>query len=129
MTSYKSHPKHVPWSIGALAVALVLLFATPAFAQSYWGAIAVDPESGITGTSYDFPTANAAKRQALNVCEVRGDGCKAAVWVSNGWAALVQKNNGVYVPGLGETKQLAFANARKRAHESSAHSIASVFSG
>ena len=116
-------------SLGALTVSLTLLLAAPASALSFWGAIAVAPETGITGTSFDFPTANAAKKQALDVCEVRGDGCRAAVWVRNGWAALVQKKNGVYMPGAGKTKHLAILTARHRAHENSARLIATVFSG
>lgn len=55
--------------------------------------------------------------------------CKSALWVFNGWGAVVQKKNGVYVSALGTTKAKAFANARKRAGENSAHTVASVFSG
>lgn len=128
MKSLKSRSTLV-MSLGALTVSLTLLFAAPAAAQSYWGAIAVDPESGITGTSFDFPTAKAAQHQALAVCEVRGNGCKVAVWVTNGYAALVKKHNGLYIGGLGRTKARAIANARKHAHESSAHLVATVFSG
>jgi hypothetical protein len=111
------------------ALTLTLLFAGSASARGYWGAIAVDPETGITGKSFDFPTAKAAQRQAIAVCEVRGDGCKAAVWVTNGWAALVKKHNGVYMGGLGRTKRLAIADARRRAHEASSALVATVFSG
>jgi hypothetical protein len=116
-------------AVVSAALALMLVLAGSASARGYWGAIAVDPETGITGKSFDFPTAKAAQRQAIAVCEVRGDGCKVAVWVTNGWAALVKKHNGVYIGGLGRTKRLAIADARRRAHETSAALIASVFSG
>ena len=113
----------------SMAATLMLVFAGSAFARGFWGAIAVDPETGITGKSFDFPTAKAAQRQAIAVCEVRGDGCKVAVWVTNGWAALVKKHNGVYIGGLGRTKSVAIADARRRAHEKTAALVASVFSG
>lgn len=106
-----------------------LVFAASASARGYWGAIAVDPETGITGKSFDFPTAKAAQHQAIAVCEVRGNGCKVAVWVTNGWAALVKKHNGVYIGGLARTKGLAIADARRRAHEPNAALVATVFSG
>jgi Domain of unknown function (DUF4189) len=115
--------------LAALVVSASLLFASSAAARGYWGAIAVDPESGAIGKSFDFPTAKAAQRQAIAVCEVRGNGCKVAVWVTNGWAALVKKHSGVYIGGLGRSKHLAILDARRRAHEASAHLVATVFSG
>lgn len=129
MTSSKSRAKLLPLAIAAAAISLTLVFAGTAVARSYWGAIAVDPESGVTGTSFDFPTAKAAQHQAIAVCEVRGDGCKVAVWVTNGWAALVKKHSGLYIGGLARTKHLAILNARQHAHEASAHVVATVFSG
>jgi len=112
-----------------LVLSVSLLLAASASARGYWGAIAVDPDTGITGKSFDFPTARAAQHQAIAVCEVRGDGCKVAVWVTNGWAALVKKHSGVYIGGLGRTKRLAIADARRRAHEPTSALIATVFSG
>jgi hypothetical protein len=128
MTSPKSRAT-VLVAVVSIAATLMLVFAGAASARGFWGAIAVDPETGITGKSFDFPTAKAAQRQAIAVCEVRGDGCKVAVWVTNGWAALVKKHNGVYIGGLGRTKHLAIVDARRRAHEKSAALVASVFSG
>jgi hypothetical protein len=116
-------------AVVAAAATLMLVFAGSASAGSYWGAIAVDPETGITGKSFDFRTAKAAQRQAIAVCEVHGDGCKVAVWVTNGWAALVKKHNGVYIGGLARTKRLAIADARRRSHEKTAALVATVFSG
>jgi len=115
--------------LASVALTAMLAFAATASAGGVWGAIAVDPNSGAIGKSFDFPTAKSAQHQAIADCEVRGDGCKVAVWVTNGWAALVKKHSGVYIGGLGSTKRLAAADARRRAHEASAHLIASVFSG
>jgi hypothetical protein len=115
--------------LGALIVSFVLLFAASASARSFWGAIAVDPETGATGTSFDFPTAKAAQHQALAVCAAKSEGCKIAAWVTNGYAALVQKHSGLYIAGLGRTKHLAIVSARKHAHEKSARLVVTVFSG
>ncbi len=111
----------------AALTALSLLLAVPAAAQADWGAIAVDPISGHTGVAYDYGSAGAAQKRARTECHTKH--CKVAVWVRNGWGALVQKHNGVYVAGIGTTKQAAFSKARQRAHQSSARSIAFVFSG
>jgi hypothetical protein len=119
----------VPFLLASLAIAVTLVFASTASARGFWGAIAVDPESGIVGKSFDFPTAKSAQHQAIAVCEVRGDGCKVAVWVTNGWAALVKKHSGLYIGGLGRTKLAAIQDARRRAHEASSHLVATVFSG
>jgi hypothetical protein len=123
MIQMKTRPKLV----AALVTAITLLFAVPAVAQADWGAIAINPETGHYGISFEYNTAVAAQHRAKKECG--GIHCKVAVWVRNGYAALVQKNNGVYFAGYGKTKSIAFANARKRAHEASAHSITSVFSG
>ena len=113
----------VTTSICTLAMAL----AAPALAAADWGAIAVSPRTGKVGVSYDYPTANRAKKRALHECHQLG--CRVAVWVHDEYAALVLKRNGVFVAGVGRTKNLAFAKARERAHESSAKKWASVFSG
>lgn len=110
-----------------LAAALSLLCVAPAAAQADWGAIAVDPETGHYGVSSDYNTVAAAKQRAKNECGSRH--CKVAAWVSNGFAALVQKKNGVYYAGIGRTENLARKNARRNAHDSGARYITSVFSG
>ena len=129
MKSSKSRSTLAKTSLAALTVSLTLVFVPAASALNFWGAIAVDPESGITGTSFDYPTAKAAQHQAIDVCEVRGDGCKAVVWVTNGYAAVVKKHSGLYVGGFGKTKHAAIVNARTRAHEANAALIKTVFSG
>ena len=113
----------VTTSICTLAMAL----AAPALAAADWGAIAVSPRTGKVGVSYDYSTAHRAKKRALNECHQLG--CRIAVWVRNQWAALVLKHNGVFVAGVGRTKNLAFAKARSRAHDPTAKKIAYVFSG
>lgn len=113
-------------SCAAALIALALL-ALPAAAAASWGALAVDPETGKIGYARNEPNANLAQDHARNDCGT--DHCKAAVWVSNGYGALVQKKNGLYFAGLGRTKAKAFANARKRANDGQARKVAWVFSG
>ena len=120
-------PKNASRRLGAVAISFVLLLALPAAAQADWGAIAVNPFTGKTGTSYDYNTAAAAKNRARNECG--RDKCRVAVWVRNGYAALVRKRSGVFVAGAGATKALAFAKARHRAHEQAARKVISVYSG
>jgi Domain of unknown function (DUF4189) len=108
--------------------AISLLLAVPAAAQAAWGAIAVDPITGKYGTSFDYNTAHAAQHRARVECGTSH--CKVAVWVANGYAALVQKrSNGLYFAGYGRTKHDAFKVAIHRAHESGARRVAWVFSG
>lgn len=113
--------------LGAAACTLALLLAAPAAAQADWGAIAVNPQTGATGISYNYNTAAAAKKRARNECG--RNKCRVAVWVRNGYAALVLKKNGVYVAGAGDSRAAAFRKARSRAHEQSARNVISVFSG
>jgi hypothetical protein len=114
-----------------LVVALasfVLLLAAPAAAQADWGAIAVDPITGKYGVAYDYNSAKGAQHRARNECGTKH--CKVAVWVANGYAALVQKrSNGLYFAGYGRTKHAAFDKALRRAHESNARHVAWIFSG
>ncbi|MFN8215347.1 MAG: DUF4189 domain-containing protein [Solirubrobacterales bacterium] len=110
----------------ALGAALVLILALPTAAAASWGSIAINPEDGSVGIASGKDSAQAAKRAAKARC---GDPhCKSALWVFNGWGAVVKKKNGVYISGIGRTKAKAFANARKRAREK-APAYASVFSG
>lgn len=121
-----SKPRHRR-RLSALAVSFALLLALPAVAQADWGAIAVNTTTGKTGISYGYETANAAKNRARNECG--RNKCRVAVWVRNGYAALVQKRSGVFVAGAGATRALAFQKARHRAHEQAARNVISVYSG
>lgn len=114
-------------SFCAATASVVVALALPAAAQAAWGAIAVDPDTGATGVSYDYSTAAAAKDRARGECG--GDGCRIAVWVRSGYAALVRKASGVYVAGAGLTKHRAFVRARHRAHEQSARQVVWIYSG
>lgn len=110
----------------ATLAAMALLLAAPAAASASWGAIAIDPSSGKVGKARGQATVVAAKEIALKECG--GGQCKVAVWVSNGYGAVVEKRNGVFIAGLGRTRNLAFRDARERAHEK-APAVAWVFSG
>lgn len=113
--------------VSGLAAASLLL-AAPAAAQAAWGAIAIDPVTGKYGVSSDYNTARAAQHRARAECGTNH--CKVAVWVANGYAALVQKrSNGLYFAGYGASRRAAFAVATHRAHESGARHVATVFSG
>jgi uncharacterized protein DUF4189 len=118
----------LPVRLVAALAAVTLLLVAPAAAQAAWGAIAVDPLTGKYGVSFDYDTAHGAQHRARVECGTNH--CKVAVWVANGYAALVQKRkNGLYFSGYGRTKHDAFAVATHRAHESGARHVASVFSG
>jgi hypothetical protein len=116
-----------PTKLITAVATLALLLVAPAAAQAYWGAIAVDPTTGKVGYSRLEPTAKRAKVEALDDCAENH--CKVAVWVSNGYGAVVKKKSGIYIAGFGRTKNLAFRDARDRAHEQSAAPVAWVFSG
>jgi hypothetical protein len=109
-----------------LIAAAGILAAMPALAQASWGSIAINPETGRYGISAGKASAEAAKAAAKSRCGDRH--CKSALWVFNGWGAVVLKRNGVYISGIGRTRAKAFANARKRAGEQ-APAFVSVFSG
>ena len=127
MRYLKSSTK-LPVRLVAGLAAASLLLAAPAAAQAAWGAIAVDPISGKYGVSFDYNSASGAQHRARAECG--SNHCKVAVWVANGYAALVQKrSNGLYFAGYGKSKHDAFAVATHRAHESGARHVASVFSG
>ena len=111
----------------ASTAVLLMALAVPAFAAADWGAIAVNPRTGKVGVSYDYSTSHHAKKRALAQCHQRG--CQVAVWVSSQYAALVLKRNGVFVAGVGRTRNLAFEKAKERAHERSAKRYAWVYSG
>jgi hypothetical protein len=113
-------------SIASIA-ALMLALAVPAFAAADWGAIAVNPRTGKVGVSYDYSTAHHAKKRALAQCHQKG--CRVAVWVRNQYAALVLKRSGIFVAGVGLTRNLAFEKAKHRAHERGAKRYAWVYSG
>jgi uncharacterized protein DUF4189 len=126
--SYLKLSTKPPARLTAALATVALLLAVPAAAQAAWGAIAVDPLSGKYGVSFDYRTAQGAQHRARAECGTNH--CKVAVWVANGYAALVQKRaNGLYFAGFGHSKHAAFAKALHRAHEPGARHVAWVFSG
>jgi Domain of unknown function (DUF4189) len=127
MLGIKKRTKRTKLFVATSICALSMALAAPALAAADWGAIAVSPRTGKVGVSYDYSSAHKAKKRALHECHQLG--CRVAVWVKNQWAALVLKHNGVFVAGVGPTKNLAFAKARDRAHDHTAKKIAYVFSG
>jgi hypothetical protein len=116
----------IPVKLAAAVAALALLLVAPAAAEASWGAIAIEPTSGKVGYARNQSTVVRAKETALARCAESH--CKVAVWVFNGYGAVVKKKNGLYIAGLGATKNLAFRDARERAHEQ-APAVAWVFSG
>jgi hypothetical protein len=110
----------------AAVAAVVLSLAWAAAAQASWGAIAVDAQTGKSGYSFGYDSVGGAKRRARHEC---GPHCVFAVAVRNGYAALVRKQNGVFVAGVGRNRHIAFRNARHRAHEQAAHRVTWVYSG
>jgi hypothetical protein len=113
-------------TIFAAALLSFALLVPASAAQADWGSIAVNPQTGKTGYSFDYDTIGGAKRRARHEC---GKGCVFAVAVRNGYAALVLKQNGVFVAGVGRTRHIAFRAARHRAHEQAARKVTWVFSG
>jgi uncharacterized protein DUF4189 len=127
MLGIKTRAKRTKLFVATSICALAMALAVPALAAADWGAIAVSPRTGKVGVSYDYPSAHRAKRRALNDCHQLG--CQVVVWVANQYAALVLKHSGVFVAGVGPTKNLAFAKARDRAHDHTAKKIAWIYSG
>lgn len=127
MTSLRHVPRRSRHCLSVASIAIAALLVLPAAAQADWGAIAVNTTTGKTGIAYGYNTAAAAKNRARNECG--RDKCRVAVWVRNGYAALVQKRSGVFVAGAGATRALAFQKARHRAHEQGARNVISVSSG
>jgi hypothetical protein len=127
MLGRKTRTKRTKLFVVTSICALAMALAAPALAAADWGAIAVSPRTGKVGVAYDYSSAHKAKRRALHDCHQLG--CRVAVWVANQYAALVLKHNGVFVAGVGPTKNLAFAKARDRAHDPAAKRWAWVYSG
>jgi Domain of unknown function (DUF4189) len=111
-------------AISAVA-AVVLALAVPAVASADYGAIAVNPNTGASGVSFNYNRKGPALRRAHRECDGR---CRIAVWVRNQCAAVVV-NPRKYVPGTGETKRKAIRNARKRSGGTGERLVAWTCSG
>ena len=77
-------------------VASLLLTASIASAQDYFGSIYFSPATGVDGFSYDYGTHREARQRALNECiNAGGTDCVEATWFRNACGALaVGANNG-----------------------------------
>jgi hypothetical protein len=89
-----------------LASAAILLTGGQANAATdYWGAIAISPQTGNVGYSYDHPNDSAAARAAVNSCNASD--CQAVVRVANGCAAVAQAPNLAWGWGYGASRRAA----------------------
>ena len=60
--------------VSALAVVGTLSLAIPAAAFAVFGAIAVNPNDGVWGKSWNYPTKAGAENRALNECRSSAGG-------------------------------------------------------
>lgn len=103
--------------------------AGPSLASADVGAIAVNPQTGAFGKSFNYNTVAAAKKRALNECP--GKACRLLVIIRNGWGAVVKtpQPNVEYWGGFARTKAGAIRNARQRSGNGNAKRYVTVFSG
>jgi len=94
------------------ALATVLALAAPAIAGADYGAIAVNPNTGASGVSFNYNKKGPALRRAQRECP---DNCRIVVWVRNQCGAVVATQTR-FVPGVGRTKRKAIRDARRRAN-------------
>ena len=73
---------------------LLFLFISIMSLSDYYGAIAINRDTGATGYSYDYSSQSSAERAALNYC---GQNCEVAIWYKNTCAAVAYSyQNGTY---------------------------------
>ena len=73
---------------------LLFLFISIMSLSDYYGAIAINTDTGATGYSYDYSSQSSAERAALNYC---GQNCEVAIWYKNTCAAVAYSyQNGTY---------------------------------
>lgn len=103
--------------ISTLFILMMTLFATPAFAQAYWGALALNLDTGIAGGAWDYASEGDAIEGALDACvrnhKGRRNNCVNIVSFYNGCAALywspVNKTYGYGIDSVGTNNALARA--------------------
>ncbi len=96
----------------AAVVATSIAVAAPAAASADYGAIAVNPNNGASGVSFNYNKKGPALRRAQRECP---GPCRIVVWVRNQCAAVVATQTR-FVPGVGRTKRKAIRDARRRAN-------------
>jgi hypothetical protein len=94
----------------ALAIGATVAGAAPASAApNTWAAIAISVQTGNIGYAYEQPSGGAAASAAVDKCNARG--CREAVRVTNGCAAVAQARNlawgWAYAASLEEAKRAA----------------------
>jgi hypothetical protein len=104
---------------------LAAMLAAPASALAYYGAIAVNPQTGTHGSSRRQLTKPAAERAALRDCTGR---CRTLLWVRNACAAAVVTPSGFY-GGFGLTRVAAIRAARRHARAPHATLVTAVCTG
>ena len=95
-----------------LAVPLLVLLPSAAFAQDYYGAIAYSPGKKAHGWASNHPSRTAAQRTALENCRKYAPDCKTVVWFLNACATLATGEAG-YGSAWGSTQAAADKEALK----------------
>ena len=112
----------------ALAVVGFLSLALPAAALAVFGAIAVNPNDGVWGKSWNYPTKTGAENRALNECRSApggGSACRGVIWVSNECGAVYENASRTkFYYGFAHTKEAAKNKVQERWPD--AHYIAAV---
>lgn len=94
-------------AVGALALAV------PAAASAAWGSIAINPDSGEAGVSFNAQTKRDAKVAAINDCPGK---CRAVLFVRNKCGAIAV-NPRRYVAGFGGSRREAVKEAKQKARK------------
>lgn len=116
--------------VGAFSLVLLLALAGvapvaasqgagPVASANYFGAIALEPNTGKFGWGSNYSTKTGAKQRAMNECRAAANhpnNCVGFLWVRNGCGAIAYKNNSngtrTYDGGFGYTKRAAKQAAR-----------------
>jgi len=96
-----------------VVAAAALALAVPAAASAAWGSIAINPDSGQVGISFNAQTKHAAKIAAVNDCPGK---CRAVLFVRNKCGAIAV-NQRRYVAGFGPRKRDAIRKAMQKARK------------
>ena len=97
----------------AFALPLAIANAPRALAGGpYYGAIAVSPQTGATGYSWDYSSKQAAVKAAIRSCEgYAGTGdCRGLVWFKNACGAIAGNGRG-WGSGWGTNRNIASSYA------------------
>jgi uncharacterized protein DUF4189 len=101
-----------PTSIVAVAV-VSMAMAVPAAASAAWGSIALNPQTGQAGVSFNEQTKADASDAAVKDCPGK---CRPALFVRNKCGAIAH-NDARYVAGFGNSKHEAISKAKAKARK------------